>query len=82
ATAWVGSVTAMGGVSPLSNTGAPSGTVTLVTPVFIRSDIGASAVVPVFGFLTLHFVPEPGTLALFGAGVALLVAFGRRRPND
>jgi hypothetical protein len=78
-TAAIGTITAMGGVSPLSNTGAPSGNVTLVTPVFISTNIPASAVVPSFGFLNLHFVPEPGTLVLLGSGIAGLVAFGRSR---
>jgi hypothetical protein len=78
-TAAIGDLTAMGGVSPLSNTGAPSGTLTLVTPIFISTNIGASAVVPAFATLTLHFVPEPGTLMLLGSGIAGLVAFGRSR---
>lgn len=78
-TAAIGTVTRMGGVSPLSNTGANSGTVTLVTPVFISTNIPASAVVPGFGILSLHFVPEPGTLALVGFGIAGLVGFGRSR---
>ena len=71
--------TLMGGVNPASNTGAPSGTVTLVTPIFISTNIGASAIVPGFGILSLHFVPEPGTLMLLGSGIAGLVAFGRSR---
>ena len=71
--------TAMGGVSPLSNTGAPSGNVTLVTPIFISTNVAGSEVVPGFGILTLHFVPEPGTLMLLGSGIAGLVAFGRSR---
>ncbi len=75
----VGSVTAMGGVSPLSNTGALSGSVTLVTPIFISTNIPSSAIVPSFGFLNLHFIPEPGTLVLFGSGIAGLVVFGRSR---
>jgi hypothetical protein len=78
-TAAVGTVTQMGGVSPLSNTGAPSGSITLVTPIFISTNIGASAVLPGFGVLNLHFVPEPGTLILLGSGIAGLVAFGRSR---
>jgi len=36
-------------------------------------------VVPAFGILSLHFVPEPGTLMLLGSGIAGLVAFGRSR---
>jgi hypothetical protein len=78
-TAAIGTITAMGGVSPLSNTGAASGVVTLVTPIFISTNIGAFAVVPAFANLTLHFVPEPGTLVLLGSGIAGLVAFGRSR---
>ena len=79
-TAAVGTAfTAMGGVSPLSNTGAPSGVVTLVTPTFISTNIGASAVLPAFGILQLHFVPEPGTMMLLGSGIVGLVAFGRSR---
>jgi hypothetical protein len=75
----IGTITAMGGVSPLSNTGAPSGSVSLVTPIFISTNIGAFSVVPAFGFFNLHFVPEPGTLVLLGSGIAGLVAFGRSR---
>jgi hypothetical protein len=56
-----------------------SGTVSLVTPVFVSTNIGPSAVVPVFAFLNLHFVPEPGTLVLLGAGIAGLVSSGRTR---
>jgi len=78
-TAAVGTITQMGGVSPLSNTGAPSGIVNLVTPIFISTNIGAAAVLPGFAFLTLHFVPEPGTLVLLGSGIAGLVMFGRSR---
>ena len=80
-TAAIGTVTAMGGGVPASNTGAASGVLTLVTPVFVSTNIGASAVVPVFGILTLHFVPEPGTLVLLGSGIAGLVAFGARRKS-
>jgi hypothetical protein len=78
-TAAIGELTQMGGVDPLSNTGAPSGNLTLVTPIFISTNIGASAVLPAFAFLNLHFVPEPGTLVLVGSGIAGLVAFGRNR---
>jgi hypothetical protein len=79
-TASVGTITKMGSAAPNSNTGNGSGTVQLVTPIFISTNIaGASAVVPAFGILTLHFVPEPGTLLLLGSGIAGLVAFGRSR---
>jgi PEP-CTERM motif len=80
-TAAVGTVTAMGGVSPLSSTGMASGNVTLVTPVFVSTNIAPSAVVPVFAIMSLHFVPEPGTLVLLGSGIAGLVAFGRSSRN-
>jgi hypothetical protein len=80
-TAAVGTVTRMGGVSPLSNTGAASGSVMLVTPIFISTNIGASPVLPTFGVLTLHFVPEPTTLALLGVATAGLAAFGRSRAS-
>jgi hypothetical protein len=78
-TASVGTITQMGGVAPASNTGAPSGNLTLVTPIFISTAISGSEVVPGFAFLNLHFVPEPGTLMLLGSGIAGLVAFGRSR---
>jgi hypothetical protein len=75
----IGTITAMGGAAPASETGAASGTVSLVTPVFVSTNIGPSAVVPVFAFLNMHFVPEPGTLVLLGAGIAGLVSYGRTR---
>ncbi|RIL00025.1 MAG: hypothetical protein DCC71_19430 [Proteobacteria bacterium] len=77
----VGSVTAMGGVSPLSNSGAPSGSVALVTPIFVSTNVAPFSIVPSFGFLDLHFVPEPGTLVLLGGGLAGLLALGRGRPR-
>jgi hypothetical protein len=77
----IGTVTAMGGAAPASNTGMASGTVALVTPVFVSTNIAPSAVVPVFAFMNLHFVPEPGTLVLLGSGIAGLVAFGRNTRN-
>ena len=78
-TARVGNQTTMGGVRPLSNTGAPSGEIHLVTPIFISTNIGSSSVVPAFGLLSLHFVPEPGTLILLGSGIAGFAGFGRNR---
>jgi hypothetical protein len=78
-TAAIGTITLMGGVAEASNTAAASGNVTLVTPIFISTNIGSFAVVPAFGILNLHFVPEPGTIVLVGSGIAGLVALGRNR---
>lgn len=77
-TASIGMYTAMGGVSPLSNTGVPSGVLNLVTPIFISTDLG-SPIIPFFGSLSVHFVPEPTTLALVAAGIAGIVAGAVRR---
>jgi hypothetical protein len=52
--------------------------VQLVTPVKIATNFGTGAVMPIFGILTLHFVPEPSTILLFGAGVAAFGMLGRR----
>jgi hypothetical protein len=79
-TAVAGTATMMGGVAPLSSTGAASGSITLVTPIFISSGFGG--ILPSFGVLTLHFVPEPATLVFLGAGVAALAAIGRARTRS
>jgi hypothetical protein len=55
------------------------GTVQLVAPVSAKLNGGALGTMPIVGVLTLHFVPEPGTLLLVGSGIAGLVAFGRTR---
>lgn len=82
-TAYAGTLSAMGfahgPASGTSSTAQVSGTVRLVTPIFISTNIAASSVIPAFGFLTLHFVPEPGTLLLLSGGIAALVGLGRRR---
>jgi hypothetical protein len=78
-----GSITTMGfrhgPASGTSSTAAPSGTLQLVTPISISTNIGAAAYVPAFAVLTLHFVPEPVTLTLLGAGIVALAARARRR---
>jgi PEP-CTERM motif len=56
-----------------------SGVVQLVSPLLINTTIPASSFLPGFGILTLHFVPEPGTLLLLGTGVAGLALVGRKR---
>jgi hypothetical protein len=40
---------------------------------------GSNAKIALFGFLNVHFVPEPGMLLLLGSGVAGLVLLGRHR---
>lgn len=55
-----------------------AGTLTLVTPIRIRS--AALGAVGAFGVLRLNFVPEPSAAALLlGAGAALLAGVRRRR---
>jgi hypothetical protein len=67
-----------GPASLTSSTAAPSGVIQLVTPIVISTS-SPNPTIPAFGTMTLHFVPEPGTLALLGAGVAILARAGRRR---
>lgn len=71
-TATIGTISVNG--SPLSGN-----SVTLVTPTFVSTNIGASSALPMFGILTLTFVPEPGTLLLLASGVAGLAMVGRKR---
>jgi hypothetical protein len=82
-TAVIGTSTAMGyshgPASQTSSTANASGVVQLVTPIFIHTNLGADfGVVPAFAILNLHFVPEPTTLVLLGAGLVITAAAGRR----
>ena len=70
---------AHGPASNHSSTALPSGVVQLVTPVLVQTNLAGNEVIALFGILTIHFTPEPGTLLLFGAGVAGLATFGQRR---
>lgn len=83
-TAAVGDLTtagfAHGPLSATSSTALASGELQLVTPIFLSTSLGPDAVLPGFAFLTLHFVPEPGTALLLAAGLAA-VAAGARRPR-
>lgn len=98
-TAAVGTITIMGGVNltpeggqgsqqiiPGNGTQMTVDNVSLVTPVFVSTNIGASAVVPVFGVFnfvitTTRDTPEPAAIAALGASIAALVTVGvsRRR---
>jgi hypothetical protein len=86
ATAAVGTSTLMGNAgdeTQFTNGDAVSNVISLVTPIFVSTNIGASAVVPVFGVLnfTVASAPEPASLAVLGAAIASLVGLGfaRRR---
>jgi len=73
---------AHGPASLTSSTAQPSGALQLVTVSKVFTSLtGAFPEFPMTGILTLHFVPEPGTLLLLGFGVAALAAHGRRKPG-
>lgn len=83
-TAQIGSATAMGFAfgpgEQTSSTARASGRIQLVTPIRILTNFpGDLAVVPAFGILTLHFVPEPTTLLLLGAGLVAIGVRARQR---
>jgi hypothetical protein len=64
-----------------TQTAQPSGVVQLITPMQVVTNLtsGSNAKIALFGFLTVHFIPEPGMLLLLGSGVAGLVLLGRHR---
>ena len=72
---------AHGPSSNTSSTANLSGFVQLITPmqVVTNSQNGSNLKIALFGFLTIHFIPEPGMLLLLGSGVAGLVLLGRHR---
>jgi hypothetical protein len=69
---------AHGPASGTSSTANASGVVRLVSPFTVSTNIGAVAYLPGFAILTLHFVPEPGTLLLLSGGLVLTALGGRR----
>lgn len=85
-TAAVGAITQKGNAGGVTQMAAGISTFTneieLVTPIFVSTNIGASAVVPVFGglnFTITSTAPEPGTIAAFGAALVTLVGVGLAR---
>jgi hypothetical protein len=62
-----------------NNLGPNGGTITLVAPITIKIPGTGADLRAGYQVLQLTFIPEPGTLVLLGAGVAGLVAIGRRR---
>jgi hypothetical protein len=83
-TASIGTLTQMGfahgPASGTTTTAQVGGALRLVTPIFLTTNIGAgpNPIIPAFAILTLHFVPEPVTALLLGAGIVALCAMGRR----
>jgi hypothetical protein len=72
---------AHGPASGHSSTAQASGVVQLVTPVIVQTNLASNPLIALFGILTIHFTPEPGTLLLFGSGIAALGVAARRRTN-
>jgi hypothetical protein len=60
------------------STALAGGVLNLVTPIHIRTSLPGLRDIPGFASLYLEFVPEPGTLALLGVGLAA-TAVGARR---
>lgn len=81
-----GGATAMGfghgPASATSSTAAASGTLQLVTPIAILTNIPAMPTISSFAVMTLHFVPEPATLVLATAAIGMLALCAQRtRPH-
>jgi hypothetical protein len=69
-----------GPASGTSSTAAISGVLQVVTPILIRTSLGAPDTwQAVWVEVGLHFIPEPGLLLLLGSGVAGLMLLGRSR---
>ncbi len=59
-----------------------SGVQSFVTPIFISTDLAVAPAIPAFGILTLHFIPEPGTLLLVAVGLTGMAISRRRRGHS
>jgi hypothetical protein len=71
---------AHGPASLTSSTARLSGVIQLVTASKVYTSLTTAwPELPVMGVLSLHVVPEPGTLLLLGSGVVGLGLFGHRR---
>ena len=71
---------AHGPASLTSGTAQTSGVVQLVTVSKVYTDlVPAYPEAVMWSVMTLHFVPEPGTLLLLSAGVVGLAVLGRQR---
>jgi hypothetical protein len=70
---------AHGPASLTSSTARPSGALQLVTATKAYTYLTWAPELPVTGVLTLHFVPEPGTLLLLASGVTVLALLGWQR---
>ncbi len=71
---------AHGPASNTSSTALPSGVVQFVTPLVMATNLAPpDTIVPIFGVLRLHFVPEPGATLQLAVGVAFLTLMGHRR---
>lgn len=66
-----------GALSGMTSTAAASGQLHLVTPIYISTNLSQQTIFT-FARLSLHFVPEPVTLGLLGAGIVGLAIAGRR----
>ena len=67
------------GIGTDTRTAGGAGTIVLVSPALIRTNVAFSDNIPMITTLTLNFVPEPGTATLLAAGLGGLAALGRRR---
>lgn len=70
---------AQGPASAPSSTARPGGTLLLVTPFTVTTNIASDGPLSGFAFLTLRFVPEPASAIFLGTGLALLSGLGRQR---